>query len=327
MKNKIVLNIVVVLFVALSLIACAKTEIPQAQGQERVVKETVVVEKEVEKVVTKVVEKEVVVERQVAATPMPATAGGPALPGDSNTLAAMYRANRLIIKNANLQLLVVDTGTAIDRVTQVVVDTFGYIISSRSWYQETFQYATITIGVPVDQFEEAMRRLRGMAIQVLDENASGSDVTDQYVDLESRLRNLEATEARVRTFLEQALTVEESLRVSHTLSEITAQIEEIKGQMGYLKDRAAYSTITVNLSPQVPTPTPTPTNTPTPTPTPVVWNPGQTFTSATDVLGGIVQNLIDAAIWIVVILGPFGLPLALIVWGAIRLNRKRGSST
>ncbi len=292
MKNKTVLNLIVGLIAALSLIACQ----PQ----------TVIVEKEVERVV---------VERQVAATPMPAVAaGGPALPGDSNTLAAMYRPNRLIIKNANLQLLVADTGTAIDRVTQVVVDTFGYIISSRSWYQETFQYATITIGVPVDQFEEAMRRLRGMAIQVLDENASGSDVTDQYVDLESRLRNLEATEARVRTFLEQALTVEESLRVSHTLSEITAQIEEIKGQMGYLKDRAAYSTITVNLSPQVPTPTPD------------TWNPGQTLTRATGVLGDVAQNLVDAAIWIGIVLGPFGIPLGLVVWGAIRINRKRGPS-
>ncbi|MBN1580710.1 MAG: DUF4349 domain-containing protein [Anaerolineae bacterium] len=318
MKKKAVLNLIIGALVALSLIACQPQTVIVEKEVERAVKETVVVQKEVEKIVTKVVEKEVVAELAVAATLMPATAGGPALPGGDDALAALYRANRLIIKNANLQLLVADTGTAIDRVTQIVVDTFGYILSSRSWYQETFQYATITIGVPVDQFEEAMRRLRGLAVQVLDENASGSDVTDQYVDLESRLRNLEATEARVRTFLEQAQTVEESLRVSQTLSEITAQIEEIKGQMSYLKDRAAYSTITINLSPQVPTPTPTPT--------PDAWSPGQTFARATGVLGGIAQNLVDAAIWIGVILGPFGVPLVLIVWGAIQISHKRSPS-
>ena len=68
---------------------------------------------------------------------------------------------------------------------------------------------------------------------MLDESASGQDVTDQYVDLQSRLRNLEATEATIRSFLEKAETVEESLQVNRQLSEITDQIEEIKGK--YLK--------------------------------------------------------------------------------------------
>ena len=162
-----------------------------------------------------------------------------------------------------------------------------------------------------------------MAVRVQDENASGTDVSDQYVDLESRLRNLEATEARIRSFLEQAANVEESLRINAQLTEITAQIEEIKGKMNYLKDRAAYSTITVHLEPQLPTPTPTPTATPTPTPEPDVWRPDQTFRRASGVLGGILRVVGDVAIWVVVVLGPFLLPAALLLWAAIRLNRRR----
>lgn len=170
-----------------------------------------------------------------------------------------------------------------------------------------------------------MRRLRGLALKVLDENASGTDVTDQYVDLESRLRNLEATEIRIRAFLDKAVTVEEALQVNQKLADITAQIEQVKGQMNYLKDRSAYSTITVHLSPEVPTPTltptPTATPTPTPTPTPVAWRPDQTFKRSTGILGSILRTLGDLLIWITIVFGPFVLLAGLVIWLGIRLRR------
>jgi len=245
---------------------------------------------------------------------------------DAAPLPVAYRVDRMIIKNAEMALLVADTDRAIDQVTQIATDSFGYILTIRTWY-DNFRYATITMGVPVDEFENALRRLRALALKVLEESASGTDVTDQYVDLESQLRNLEATEARIRTFLDKAATVEEALQVNKQLADITAQIEQIKGQMNYLEDRAAYSTITVHLSPDVPTPTPTPTPTvtptltPTPTPTPIAWRPGETWQSATNVLGNILRTVGDAIIWLVVVLGPFALGLALLVWLGIRLRR------
>ena len=258
------------------------------------------------------------------ATPAPAQpAEGQSGPG-TPLLASPYRTNRKIIKNAELALLMEDVSSGVDRVTQVAADTFGYILSSRTWYQNGFQYATITIGVPVDEFENALRRLRGMAVRVEDENASGTDVSDQYVDLESRLRNLEATEARIRSFLEQATNIEESLRINAQLNEITAQIEEVKGKMNYLRDRAAYSTITVHLQPQMPAP---PLPTPTPTPMPDVWRPDRTFGRAAGVLGSILSVIGDMAIWVIVVLGPFLVPAALILWAAIRASRRRAQES
>jgi hypothetical protein len=229
----------------------------------------------------------------------------------------------MVIKNAELRLVVESTRVGIDRVTQVAEDAFGYILSSRTWYEGGFQYATLTISVPVDEFENAMRRIRGLALRVEDEHASGTDVSDQYVDLESRLRNLEATEARIRSFLEQAANVEESLRINQQLTEITAQIEEVKGKMGYLKDRAAYSTLTVHLVPEVPTPTPAPTYTPTPTPTPVGWHPEKTLRSASSVLSTILRAFGDLLIWVLVVLGPFALPAAGVLWFIVSLQRRR----
>jgi hypothetical protein len=96
--------------------------------------------------------------------------------------------------------------------------------------------------------------------------------------------------------------------------------------MNYLKDRAAFSTIDVQLNPQRPTPTPSPTPTPTPTPTPVAWRPGETVQEATGVLTSIVKGLVDLAIWVVVVLGPFLVPLALLVWLVIWLRRRRARS-
>lgn len=163
--------------------------------------------------------------------------------GEHKPATLPYRPNRLIIKNAELKLLVQNTDVAIDRVCQIAADTGGYIISTRvrydEWLGENYKFASITLGVPVDQFELAMRRLRGLAIRVVDEHASGQDVTDEYVDLQSRLDNLKATRDRIRQFLEQAKTVEESLRVNEELAVIEEQIEQVQGRMHYLFDRAA----------------------------------------------------------------------------------------
>lgn len=261
---------------------------------------------------------------EAADVPAPMGTSAPAAPGTTSQTAGSYDSDRMIIKSAEINLLVEQTDVAIDRLTQIVADYGGYIISSREWYTdwygENFKHSTYTFAVPVDQFERALGRLRGIAIRVLNEQASGEDVTEEFVDLESRLRNLEATRDRIRTFLEQAKTVDEALEVNRELSEIDSQIEETKGRMNYLAGRAAYSTITATLEPQLPdfvpteTPTPTPTNTPTATPTATPWKPGETFSSASKTLGGAYRSMTEALIWLLVVVVPILAPFVLILW-------------
>ena len=240
------------------------------------------------------------------------------------------QSNRMIVKNAEIRLLVKETDAAIDRALQVIGDVNGYIISSKAWYQEAngenYKYATITIGVPVDQFETAMRRLRSLSIRVLDENASGQDVTDEYVDLQSQLGNLEATRDRIRKFLDDAQTVEESLRINAELTNIEGQIEQVKGRMNYLSNRSAFSTITATFEPDIPplpTPTITPTPTPLPTPTPEVWNPGETFGNAKDAVASAYQVIIELLIWLFVVIVPIFAPPVLILWGIWKLATRK----
>lgn len=267
----------------------------------------------------------------VAALPLPANAAYE-IANPSGDLTVLERSNRMIVKNADIRLLVEDTDVAIDRAVQIVGDAGGYIVSSRVWYQDYYgnnlKYASITIGVPVDEFETAMRRLRGLAVQVLDENATGEDVTDQYVDLQSQLVNLEATRARIQEFLKDAKSVDEALRVNQELANIEAQIEQIKGRMNYLSDRSAFSTITINLEPEFPVLTPTPTSTPVPTATPIPWKPADTFNEATGTLAVVYQGIANFLIWLVVVILPIVLPPALILWAMWKvLNRKpKGSA-
>jgi hypothetical protein len=314
------------LFLALALVlvlvltaACGATPAPAAGGRDyaaaptAVVRETVVVQREAVVEVTKVVD--------VAAEAMPTV---PAAAGDSGSSAqAIPRVQRMIIKNGELELLVKDTDVALDGVTVIASEYGGYIVSSHTWYEEGFKFATVRLGVPVTEFENMLRRLRGLALKVTSEVASGEDVTDQYVDLQSRLTNLKATQDRIREFLNRAQTVDEALKVNKQLSEVEGQIEEIQGQMNYMKDRAAFSTIDVQLNPERPTPTPTPTSTPTPTPTPVAWRPGETFQDASDVLTSILKGLVDLLIWVLVVLGPFLIPLLLLIWLIVWLRRRK----
>lgn len=263
---------------------------------------------------------------QALLAPMP-TAAAYEVSNSSGDLTVIERSNRMIIKNADVRLMVKDTDVAIDRATQIIGDAGGYIVSSRVWYQDYYgnnlKYAAITIGIPVDEFERTLVKLRDLAVRVVDEVASGDDVTEQYVDLQSQLTNLEATRARIQDFLKDAKTIDEALRINQELANIEAQIEQIKGRMNYLNDRSAYSTITINFEPEFPVLTPTPTPTAHPTATPVPWKPGDTFDEAKKTVTVAYQGIADFLIWVGVVIVPILLPIGLILWAVSKLmNRK-----
>jgi len=238
----------------------------------------------------------------------------------SGDLTVLERSNRMIVKNSDMRLLVEDTNTAIDRTTQIVGDAGGYIVSSRVWFQDygehQLKYASVTLGVPVDEFEKVLSRLRGLAIEVRDETASGSDVTDQYVDLQSQLSTLEVTRERVQSFLDDAKTIEEALRINQELSNLDAQIEQIKGRMNYLNDRSAFSTITINFEPELPELAPSPVQ---------GWDPGEALKDAVKVLTTAYQGIAEFVIWLFVVILPILLPPTLLLWGLWKLiTRKAG---
>jgi Domain of unknown function (DUF4349) len=253
--------------------------------------------------------------------------------GTGETVLLAQASQRKIIKNSELTLQVKDTDISIDGVTQIAGDLGGYIISSRVWFENVsgklLKYSTITIGMPAEQFETALRRLRSLSIKVVDETDSGEDVTDQFVDLQAQLVNLQATRDRIRKFLDNAKTVDEALKVNQQLSDIEGQIEKVQGRINYIQNRSAVSTITVNLQQQppvvtpTPTLTPTPTETPTPTSTPLPWKPGDTVGHAGKTLTSAYKGIVDILIWLFVFVVPILILPALIVWGIVYLATRK----
>ncbi|MBI5032516.1 MAG: DUF4349 domain-containing protein [Chloroflexi bacterium] len=232
---------------------------------------------------------------------------------------------RKIVKNAQLQLTVESTDVALDRLTGITTDMGGYILSTRVFTEGGLKAATISFAVPVDQFESTMRRVRAVALKVEQESSSGQDVTDQYVDLESQVKNLEATANRIRDFLTKAQTVEEALKVNQQLSDVEKQIETLKGKMNQIDGRSAFSTITAELREPKPTPVPAPTMTPTPTPTPtplpVGWNPTDTLDKAVGAQKSLLKVFIDLAIWLVVVPLPYAIVIGAIAWLVLRIQK------
>lgn len=227
---------------------------------------------------------------------------------------------RKIIKDAVLNLEVADVHQALGRLEMVAADLGGYVLETTTHgVQERRERATIRLVVPVDRFETALERIRRLAVRIESEEASGIDVTQEYVDLESEIANLEATRARVRELLQQARNVEEALAVNAELSRIEGEINQRKGRLQYLAQRSAMSTILVNLVGPELEPTATPTLRPTPTPTPLPpWQPGPIVRDSLVTLQILMRGLATVLIRLLLVLAPLllviGLPIAFAVW-------------
>lgn len=228
--------------------------------------------------------------------------------------SAASQATRLIIRTANLGLLVTDTEETVADITRLAEQSGGWVVTSNLYqYNQNAKSGDITIRIPATGFNSAMEALKSMAVEVLSENISGQDVTEEYVDLEARLANLEATAVRVRTFLDEAITVEEALAVNQELSRLEGEIEVLKGRMQYLSQSAAFSTISVSLTPDITT-----------QPVQVAgWRPQGVAKAAVEALLGTLQWLADGAIWLAI----YPLPLALLIgvpaWLVLRFTRRR----
>ena len=244
-------------------------------------------------VVPRPVEKEVVVERELVEAPAPAR-------GYEEELAPI--GERMIIRTANLALKVEDTEQALARIKSIATALGGYVADSNLWRAEEKLRGTVTIRVPAESFDAAMEQIKGIAIEVERESISGRDVTEEYTDLDARLRNLEATEKELLELLtevrEKTRKAEDVLAVHRELTNIRGQIEQVKGRMQYLERMTALATITVELIPREA----------------IVrtgWTPGGTLQDALRGLVRALQVLANLAIWAVVFVLPITL-LALI---------------
>ena len=190
--------------------------------------------------------------RQAAPTPAPRAVPTPALVAedsggsDANVRVqlASFAQSRIIVHTARMTMVVENIADAVDRIGGVAESLNGWVVSSDRSSSST---GAIAIRVPAASLDEAFRRLEALAINVESRAVTSQDFTDEYVDTQSRLVSLRATEQRLLSFLERSANVEEALLVEAELSNLLQEIEAAQGRLNYLGETSAYSLIEVNL--------------------------------------------------------------------------------
>jgi hypothetical protein len=155
--------------------------------------------------------------------------------------------DRMIIRTANIALVVTDVNAVMGKITNLAASYGGFVVNSNVQENQNLLYGNISVRVLSERFSDALGSIRAMAEDVRSESTSGQDVTDQYSDLSANLRNLEAAEAQLLKLMDRAGNVTDILAVQQELVKTRGQIEQAKGRMQYLEQSSAMSLIQVTL--------------------------------------------------------------------------------
>jgi hypothetical protein len=191
------------------------------------------------------------------AAPEPAGSSGQDAFGNvtsSSVPSAQAQTDRLVIKNGSLSIVVDDPVKSMDNITSLADELGGFVVSANQT-EETLESgdkaprASITIRVPAARFNEALTRIKQESKQLpLNETINSQDVTKEYTDLQSRLRNAEAAEKQLSDIMAEAIRTEDVLSVYNQLVQVREQIEVLKGQIQFYEQSAAMSAIDVQLT-------------------------------------------------------------------------------
>lgn len=221
--------------------------------------------------------------------------------------------NRLIIKTGFLSLVVKDVPQGVAKIQEFAKSKGGFVVSSNISKDTLSPTAEVTIRIPSEVFDGGVQEVKSMG-EVKSERVNGQDVTEEYVDLDARLKNLRLTESQFVTIMQKAQKIEDILAVQRELTQIRGEIESLQGRMKYLTESAKMSTLTVYLAAD-------------PQNLPVVdnddsWKPLAVWKDAVRSLLLLGQGVVNFLIWIVAYI-PVWIVLLAVVLGIRRVIIKR----
>lgn len=269
-----------------------------------------------------------------ASPPRQSVANAPEAASDSYAFQEQQgvQVERIVIKNASLSIVVTDPDKAMESIGKMAEEMGGFIVSANLYQAlldsgQQVPQATITVRVPADRLDEALSNIELLSeLPVENKNIQSQDVTSDYTDLQSRLRNLEAAEAQLTKIMDDAYKTEDVLSVFQQLKQVREQIEVTKGQIQYYDQSARLSSINVDISTKAAIEPLTIGN----------WQPKGVARNAVQALITAMQFLVDAAIWLVLLVLPVLLvvltpPLLIILvflrWRARRKERALASAS
>ena len=248
-----------------------------------------------------------------AAAPQPAAVNGSVPQGSTANGVPVPQAldpNRSVILTASIAMKAADPWAMADKAQAVATGLGGDVIGLSQSGSQDQRVASLTMRVPADRFNDALRQLRALDAEVVSSTVDGKDVTDQFVDLKARLAAKLSEEQRYLSLLTRATAIDDILKIDSALSNVRTQIEQLQGQVNSIASRTQFSTITVSISPSI-VPVPTTTS---------AWDPAKTVAQAFATMAGVLHGFADVAIWMLV----FGwIPLVAIAIALIATRSRR----
>lgn len=236
-----------------------------------------------------------------------------------NSQGSVTVTERKLIRNADMTLESANPGESQRRISSIAEAHGGFVVSSESRQTNTEgqlkpeMTVTVTIRVPAARFDAVISEIRGAGNRIAQDKISTQDVTEEYIDLEARIRAKQALEAQFMEIMKQARTVADALEVQRQLSDVRAEIERLEGRRRFLENQTSLSTINVTIMP----------------PTQIVSSTGffysvkRAFSEGLDVAALITLGLIRVFIALLPILIFFVLPLVLLVRYLIRRSQRQ----
>ncbi|MDO8562815.1 MAG: DUF4349 domain-containing protein [Candidatus Limnocylindria bacterium] len=228
-----------------------------------------------------------------------------------------FDTDRSLILTANVALRAKDPWAISDRAQAIATGLGGDVMGLAQSGSGDRRSATLTLRVPAARFNDALRQLRDLDAEVVSSSVDGKDVTDQFVDLQARLRAKQAEEQRYLVLLARAEKIDDILKLDSVLAQTRTQIEQLTGQINSIKSRTEFSTIIVTIATAAVAPPPVPA---------AGWDPAQSAALALAALTALLRVAADLAIWTLV-LGTLPAIAGLALWVAVRGRRRAATPT
>lgn len=153
---------------------------------------------------------------------------------------------RKLIKNGDLSFETADVKQTKTAVEAICREFSAYISNeNQNNFGERIQYSQ-TIRVPADRFDALIQRIEADAAKIESKNINTQDVTEEFIDVEARLKTKKELEVRYREILKQAKTVQDIVAIEGQISTVRSEIESMEGRLNYLKNQVSFSTLNVS---------------------------------------------------------------------------------
>jgi hypothetical protein len=227
--------------------------------------------------------------------------------------------DRKLIRNGEIKLEAASPAEVLSKISSMAESLGGFVVTSQTKQRQSSDASSrdieisLVVRVPAAKFGVAMDQIRALGSRIIAQKSSTDDVTEEFIDLEARLKTQRALEAQFLEIMKQANKVSDALEVHRQIAEVRTEIEKLEGRKRYIENKSSLSTITVGLEP----------------PTAIVVSTSgfgrsikEAITDGVDVAGSIVLFLVRVVIGLVPVVLFIFLPAALLVRFLVRKVRR-----